>query len=438
MQERNSSLEQENNSIISEMEEEKQRIKEEKDELIQMKQQFQQMITQTQMQNKLEQQRLDKQKQEQQKLERLKLEQRKSNIQKERSTEEFSEIFTNERKRTTPNQSPSMNNIRVDLEKLKKENSTLRTQISQMKDAKNLINQKFTELNKKNDMIKSNIEILNQRELEINLRENEVKELINNYRYLLNSRFYQMNVSSNENKSSYDYYFEPLDNVVSLKIVSCSLPIPRFNIDENNNKLYFTKNNESIEVVLKKGKYSIDRLIEIINFETKNHNLVFTLNENQKLNLSKIDITEDLITLKPTILSEKVLGFGDQDKYIDLDYSSIDAKETWDLRFHDKLLLYIKNINSDPISILYFNGKTDSTINFEKPIQLNNFEIEIKDINDNLYDFNNLKHSINIQLEITNQMFDQEPAEESYELDNISDVASQYENSMDNFQMNFN
>ena len=108
-----------------------------------------------------------------------------------------------------------------------------------------------------------------------------------------------------------------------------------------------------------------------------------------------------------------------------------------DLRFNDKLLLYIKNINSEPISILYFNGKTDSTINFEKPIQLNNFQIEIKDANGNLYDFNNLKHSINIQLEITNQMFDTEPIEEAFEIDNISDVPSQFEN-IDDFQMNFN
>ena len=306
-----------------------------------------------------------------------------------------------------------------------------------MKDAKNLINQKFTELNKKNNMIKSNIEILNQRELEINSRENEVKELINNYRHLLNSRFYQMNISSKDNKSNYDYYFETLTNVITLKIVSCSLPIPRYNIDETNNKLLLTLNNKTIEIIVKKGKYTIERLIEVINFETKNHNLIFTLNENQKLNLSKIDIIEDLITLKQTTLSENVLGFGNEDQYIDLDYTSIDAKQTWDLRFHDKLFLYIKNINSDPISILYFNGKTDSTINFENPIQLSNFEIEIKDSNGNLYDFNSLKHSINIQLEITNQMFDDEPQEETFELDNISDDPIQYENENNNYSMNF-
>ena len=48
-----------------------------------------------------------------------------------------------------------------------------------------------------------------------------------------------------------------------------------------------------------------------------------------------------------------------------------------------------------------------------------------------------MKHSINIQLEITNQMFDTEPIEEAFEIDNISDVPSQFEN-IDDFQMNFN
>ena len=277
------------------------------------------------------------------------------------------------------------------------------------------------------------MEILNQRELEVNSRENDVKSLINNYKYLLNSRFYQINVTSNENKSKYEYYFEPLNNIVSLKIVSCSLPIPRFNIDDNSNKLLLDINNKKIEVNIKKGYYSINRLIEILNFNCKNYNLVFTLNENQKLNLSKIDINEDVITLNSSILSDKILGFGTESKFIDCDYTSIDAQNTWDLRLHDRLLLYLKNINSEPITILYFNGKSESTINFENPIELSNLEIEIKDSNGNFYDFNNLKHSINIQLEITNQMFDEEISEDNLELDNISEINNQYLENLGDF-----
>ena len=36
------------------------------------------------------------------------------------------------------------------------------------------------------------------------------------------------------------------------------------------------------------------------------------------------------------------------------------------------------------------------------------------------------KHSINIQLEITNQMFDEEISEDNLELDNISEINNQY------------
>ena len=81
------------------------------------------------------------------------------------------------------------------------------------------------------------------------------------------------------------------------------------------------------------------------------------LSPSASVNLSKSEINEDIITLNPTILSNKILGFGDEIKYIDCDYTSIDANRTWDLRLHDKLLLYIKNINDDPISswIFLFN-----------------------------------------------------------------------------------
>ena len=56
-------------------------------------------------------------------------------------------------------------------------------------------------------MITSNMQIMNQRELELNNRESEVTQLINSYKQILNSRFYQMNVTSKDNNSKYSYYF---------------------------------------------------------------------------------------------------------------------------------------------------------------------------------------------------------------------------------------
>ena len=49
------------------------------------------------------------------------------------------------------------------------------------------------------------------------------------------------------------------------------------------------------------------------------------------------------------------------------------------------------------------NGNSESQIEFEDPIELNKLDIELRDSFGNLYDFNNLSHSINLQLELTNQ-----------------------------------
>ena len=84
----------------------------------------------------------------------------------------------------------------------------------------------------------------------------------------------------------------------------------------------------------------------------------------------------------------------------------IEADNTWDLRVNDKLFLYITNINDEPISILYFNGNCESQIQFEEPIELSQLDIELRDVYGNLYDFNNLKHTINFQFELTNQFND--------------------------------
>ena len=323
--------------------------------------------------------------------------------------------------------------MKIKYEKITKENSVLKNQILQMKDAKNLINEKFQELNKKNDIIKSNLQILNQRELEVNSRENEVKTLINNYKFLLNSRFYQLNVSSSDRESNYTYFFEPLDNIVSLKIVSISLPTPRLNIDSNSNLLLLTIDNENVDIRINKGYYSINRLIEILNNECKDYNLEFSLNENQKLCLSKIEDDSKIITLTSNNLSDKILGFGSEEVYLDLEYNSIDALKTWDLRLHDKLYLHINNLQTDPLCLLYFNGKCDSSISFQEPISLNQFDIEIKDQNGNLYDFNNLDHSINIQLEVLNEIF----LENDNNNENEIDLSSMVDSSHYNFESNF-
>ena len=154
------------------------------------------------------------------------------------------------------------------------------------------------------------------------------------------------------------------------------------------------------------------------------YNITFKLDETQLISIS-VDNDKELC-IKPSILFNKILGFNNED-YIVNKENSITATNTWDLRFHDKLFLYIKNINQNPISILYFNARSDSTINFDEPIDINQFNIEIRDISNNLYDFNGLSHSINIQLEISNDLFD-----DTDSLKNKNELTNDYINNIKN------
>jgi hypothetical protein len=281
--------------------------------------------------------------------------------------------------------------------KLKEENKRLSDEKSKVENLKQRISDEFKELSKKNDLFKSNLAILNQRELELNNRETEINQLVNNYKQILGSRFYQMNVNSKDKTSKYNYYFNKLDDVISIKIVSYSMPVPRYNIDKNNNILKYSVNEESKEVIIPKGKYTITQLLEYLN---RNSELNFNLNINQKVSVE----SSDSFVLQECNLVNSTLGISKEDVIEKLeDKFLVNASNTWDLRLHDKLFLYLTNINNDPVSIIYLNGHGESQIQFEEPIGLSQLDIELRDINGNLYDFNNLNHSINLQLELVNQ-----------------------------------
>ena len=285
---------------------------------------------------------------------------------------------------------------------LKVENQNLKNELEQLNNVKKKIAEEFNELNKKNEMVTSNLQILNQRELELNNRENEITQLISSYKDILNARFYQMNVTSNENKSSYSYFFNSLENIISIKIISYSLPQPRFNVDINNcnmkYKIYSDEENfEEKEINLKKGKYTIENLLEKLSYDSE---LNFELSLEQQVKIS----SEKKFELENSNLINNTLGFSENDEVKNENEKYyLEASNSWDLRIHDKLYLYIRNINDDPISIIYFNGSSESQIQFEDPIELSKLDIEIRDSNNNLYDFNNLSHSLNLQFELTNQ-----------------------------------
>ena len=220
------------------------------------------------------------------------------------------------------------------------------------------------------------------------------------------------------------------------------MPYPRYNISGNNNILkYQYGNGEDDSIILNNGKYSIENLIEKINLEfTKREiNIKFKLNINQKITIESdkefklldnnlknitLGITENDICKKKESQNnksndQKEESNDQKEESNDQEEETNDQKEEsndqeketfvingsnlWDLRIDDKLFLYFKNINDEPISIVYLNGTSEAQIQFEEPIELDMLDVEMRDYLGNLYDFNNLPHSINLQLELTNQ-----------------------------------
>ena len=385
----------------------------------QQRQEQQRQEQQRQEQQRQEQQRQEQQRQQQQRQQRELNYQRQEELDKRRNEEleyqrqqEMQMKNQENNRRIIEERSQNINpnleqllsrlnklensNSNKRLQELEAENKSLKNELEQVSSLKERISKEFSELTRKNEMVESNIQIMNQRELELSSRENNINQLIQNYKQILNSRFYQMNVSSKDNLSKYTYFFNPVDNVMSIKIISYSLPQARYNIDINNNLLKYKVNDEEKELKLPKGKYSIDNLLEYINDKT---NLNFELTISQKVKVS----SSEKFSLESNNLTRLVLGIQDFECIENEEKYEINATNTWDLRLHDKLFLYFTNINDDPVSIVYFNGNCESQIQFEEPIELSQLDIELRDENGNLYDFNNLKHTINLQLELTNQ-----------------------------------
>ena len=192
---------------------------------------------------------------------------------------------------------------------------------------------------------------------------------------------------SNET-SEYTYEFENISGIVGIKLMSYSLPKPRYNITTKNNIFKYTINDVDKEINIPIGYYSIDKLTEHLN-KSEDFNIE---NSNHKLILK----AEADVDLDNSFLIVNNLGF-QKSTY----GKEIKASKSWDLRLPDKLFLYIKNINeSIPIGILYFNEIFSSEVLLEEPIDLNNFEIKLTDEDGKLFDFTDLHHSLSFKIEV--------------------------------------
>lgn len=301
-------------------------------------------------------------------------------------------------------------NLKNELIELKQSN-----ELDKINELKQQIAIEFEKLNNKGEEIENKLKILDTKEVEIgqqlinfNLREMEInkielniKDMLKKHDSLFRSQYLQLEVSNVENSSTYTWSMEPINNVTGIKLTSYSLPLPRFNVEENkNNKLSFTLNDEDFNVILNTGKYTIDELIFLLNekIKTINKNLSISVNKEQKI-LFESSILTDKINIITTMLSKDNLGFIN-DTNNTLNKHSYISDNIWDLRIDNKVYLYLNNLSNDiPFGILYFNGESVSQFKFKEPFNLNNLEIIFKDSKGMLYNFYNLPHSLTFLIE---------------------------------------
>ena len=269
-----------------------------------------------------------------------------------------------------------------DLIELKKENKSLKKKLSETTGFDVFKKEIGTEFTK-----------LQERELEIKKKEEEMGVLLKKYNFLYGLKQVQMDISPQNSPSKYVFNFNKIDNIHGIKLMSYSIPVPRYNIEEDkNNVLKIKIKDEITEIKLNSGKYKIDDLLSLL---TKKSDFNFELNLEEKVEISGKEYTEfDII---PTPLSTEVLGFTKE--YTD--DNSYEADKTWDLRIEDKIYLFINNIEEKiPFAVLYIGNQAVQQFKFDEPIELDNLEIEFKDSKGRPFNFYGLTYSINVQVEI--------------------------------------
>ena len=291
----------------------------------------------------------------------------------------------------------TINELNVIISEQQEQNKT----IDKITEIKQQIASEFETLRIKNEDYDTLNTELRLKEVEHIKKDNELKQMLINYDYLFKSQYLQLEITNN--KSSYLWPMNEIQNVMSIKLLSYSLPVPRFNIEENKNNLLSLKiNNEIIEIVIPTGKYTIDELINVINtkFESNIDSKVkISINNEQKIIIEGIN-KEDIIEIIPTVLSNNNLGFSEQPDTLTFKYIS---DKCWDLRIEDKIYLYLNNLSDEtPFGILYFNGLSTSHFKFQEPFNLNNLEIIFKDSKGYDYNFYNLSHSLSFLIEKIN------------------------------------
>jgi hypothetical protein len=315
----------------------------------------------------------------------------RENIQKPQVTQRLDKVLSNKnldiiKIQTTLKKLGMIKNSEV--ENIIRENEILKNQLAEFNDNK---------VNSIKEEILLEFKKLNDKEMLISKKMEEMNSLMKKYNYLYGTSNIQFEIESFESQINFPFEFGPIENIVGIKLMSYSIPQARYNIESGKNNIFQIKNinNEIIELNLNSGKYSIDNLIEKLN--TKSEKYKFELNVEQIVEIS----SNELFEIIPTVLSKEILGFTsickDETKFI--------ADKSWDLRIEEKIYLFINNLDeSKPFAVLYTinQGNCNYQFKFEEQIKLDNLELSFKDSKGRPFNFYGLNYSLNIQLEINN------------------------------------
>ena len=291
-------------------------------------------------------------------------------------------------------------NLKEEITKLKFESEN-NNEMEKINDIKNQIATEFNLLRQKNEEFELKQSNLNIKQIELSKKETEIKDLVEKYNYLFRTEYLQLEVSNDQNKSNYIFKINPIENVISIKLVSYSLPIPRFNIEcDKNDTFKYIINSDENTIKIPTGNYTIDELVLLLNTDNKkiNENITFILNTDQKIIIESSN-SEDKIKIIPTIFSKFNLGFINETN----ENYTHKADNIWDLRIENKLYLYLINLSDEvPFGVLYFNTQSMSQFKFQDLFNLDKLEVIFKDSKGLPYNFNNLPHSLNFLIEKLN------------------------------------
>lgn len=225
------------------------------------------------------------------------------------------------------------------------------------------------------------LEIREKNFLELQIKKKDIKSLFNfNFQHII------IDTKSFDNTSlnAYVYNFNiPLRNVTRIQILNISIPILNYNIG---NKQYFEYYIEDQEhsIHVPRGNYNINQLLELINNRTTDE---FKLKLNPITDCIFVD-TKLQMQIKKNLVSKK-LG---------LDASTIGTRP-YDLRIINYLSFYIKNIFQEK-TICRVNpyNFTPIDIIFNEPLELDRLEIEFRDNDNIIIDFEGRHHIIEMRV----------------------------------------